>query len=229
MTHLEEELHRLREEMIEMANLVTSQINKSLTALIEEDVDLAREVIFNEKRVNAFELAVDKDCENILALLNPFASDMRFVFATLKINTNFERIGDSAEGIAKYILQSGKCFDQELLNDCHFFDMADTVKEMLEAVTTSYKENNAKLARTVFKKDMILDEINKSSTDNIALYINKRPENVYQALYLLTVIRKLERVGDHITNIAEEIIFHIEAKVLKHIKSAKDEDQEMAD
>ena len=224
MTHLEEELNHLRQEMIEMATLVTSQIEKSLRALTEEDVDLAREVIFNEKRVNAFELSVDKDCENILALLNPFASDMRFVFATLKINTNFERIGDSAEGIAKYILQSGKCFEEELLNDCHFAEMADTVKEMLQSVTNAYKENNAKLARTVFKQDMILDEINKASTDNIALYINKRPENVYQALYLLTVIRKLERVGDHITNIAEEIIFHLEAKILKHIKSAKDED-----
>ena len=224
MTHLEEELNRLREEMIEMANLVTSQIEKSLRALVEEDVDLAREVIFNEKRVNAFELSVDKDCENILALLNPFASDMRFVFATLKINTNFERIGDSAEGIAKYILQSGKCFDDELLNDCRFAEMASTVKEMLHSVTTAYEQNNAKLARTVFKQDMILDEINKASTDNIALYINKRPENVYQALYLLTVIRKLERVGDHITNVAEEIIFHLEAKVLKHInKSARGE------
>ncbi|WP_256011123.1 phosphate signaling complex protein PhoU [Desertivirga xinjiangensis] len=227
MTHLEEELHHLHEEMVEMGNLVKMQIEKSLTALIEEDVDLAREVIFNEKRVNAYELSIDKDCENILALLNPFASDMRFVFATLKINTNFERIGDSAEGIAKYILQSGKCFDKELLNDCHFFEMADTVKQMLHAVTSSYADNNAKLARTVFKQDIILDEINKSSTDNIALYINKRPENIYQALYLLTIIRKLERVGDHITNIAEEIIFHIEAKVLKHIKSAAKEEEDL--
>lgn len=224
MTHLEEELHRLRQEMIEMANLVTSQIEKSLNALIDEDKDLAQEVIFNEKRVNAFELAIDKDCENILALLNPFASDMRFVFATLKINTNLERIGDSAEGIASYLLQSGKCFDKELLDDCRFSEMADTVIDMLKDVTKAYEENNAKLARTLFKKDMILDEINKASTDNLALYINKRPENVYQALYLLTVIRKLERVGDHITNIAEEIIFHLEAKVLKHIKTAKNED-----
>ncbi|WP_207533704.1 phosphate signaling complex protein PhoU [Desertivirga arenae] len=225
MTHLEEELNKLRGEMIEMSNLVASQIEKSLTALVEEDVDLAREVIFNEKRVNAMELSIDKDCENILALLNPFASDMRFVFATLKINTNFERIGDSAEGIAKYILQSGKCFEEELLNDCRFNEMADIVKEMLHAIGKAYEESDAKLARTVFKQDMILDEINKASTDNIALYINKRPENVYQALYLLTVIRKLERVGDHITNIAEEIIFHLEAKVLKHIKKSVEEDE----
>jgi phosphate transport system protein len=225
MTHLEEELNKLREEMIEMANLVTSQIEKSLNALVNEDVDLAREVIFNEKRVNAYELSVDKDCENILALLNPFASDMRFVFATLKINTNFERIGDNAEGIAKYFLQVGKNFEEDLLVECRFHEMAETVADMLRTVTTAYEKNDAKLARTVFKQDMILDEINKSSTDNIAVYINKKPESVYQGLYLLTIIRKLERVGDHITNIAEEIIFHLEAKVLKHIKkNAKDDE-----
>jgi len=207
-----------------MADLVTSQISKSIKALIEEDKDLAREVIFNEKRVNAYELSIDKDCENILALLNPFASDMRFVFATLKINTNLERIGDSAEGIAQYLLMSGKCFDKELLAECRFLEMAETVNEMLLAISRSYAENNAKLARTVFKQDILVDEINKASTDSIAIYINRRPENIYQALYILTIIRKLERVGDHITNIAEEIIFHLEAKVLKHIKKSTEDD-----
>lgn len=224
MTHLEEELQRLRNEMVDMADLVTSQISKSIKALIEEDKDLAREVIFNEKRVNAYELSIDKDCENILALLNPFASDMRFVFATLKINTNLERIGDSAEGIAQYLLMSGKCFDKELLAECRFLEMAETVNEMLLAISRSYAENNAKLARTVFKQDILVDEINKASTDSIAIYINRRPENIYQALYILTIIRKLERVGDHITNIAEEIIFHLEAKVLKHIKKSTEDD-----
>lgn len=218
MTHLEEELQKLKEEMTEMANLVTAQIKKSLRALIEEDFDLAQEVIFNEKRVNAFELTVDKDCEKILALLNPFATDMRFVFATLKINTDFERIGDNAEGIAQYLLMAGKCFDKELLKDCRFFEMADRVNNMLQSITTSYAEGNTKLARTVFKEDKLLDEINKASTEIIASYIKNNPENINQALYLLTVIRKLERVGDHVTNIAEEIIFHLEAKVLKHVK-----------
>ncbi|HEY1024909.1 MAG TPA: phosphate signaling complex protein PhoU [Sphingobacteriaceae bacterium] len=224
MTHLEEALQNLKEEMTGMANLVTSQIKKSLTALVEEDTDLAQEVIFNEKRVNAYELSVDKDCENILALLNPFATDMRFVFATLKINTDFERIGDNAEGIAQYLLMSGKGFDKELLEECRFPEMAETVNNMLQTITRAYAEGNTKLARTIFKQDMILDEINKACTDIIATYIHSKPGNTYQALYLLTVIRKLERVGDHITNIAEEIIFHLEAKVLKHIKKVSDDE-----
>jgi phosphate transport system protein len=221
MTHLEEELQKLKVEMTEMAQLVTLQIQKSLTAFKEGDTDLASEVIFNEKRVNAYELSIDKECENILALLNPFATDMRFVFATLKINSNFERIGDSAEGIAQYLLMAGKTFDSELIRLTRFPEMTETVNIMLQAITKAYAEGDAKLARTIFHLDNILDDINKSATDTIAEYLKGKAANIHQALYLLTIIRKLERVGDHITNIAEEIIFHLEAKVLKHIKKAK--------
>jgi len=218
MTHLEEQLHLLKKQMTAMASLVNSQITKSINSLLEDDTDLAQEVIFNEKRVNAFELAIDKDCENILALLNPFAADMRFVFATLKINTNYERIGDNAEGIANYVVMSGKSFDKKLLNAVRFAEMGTTVNRMLNTISESYTEGNAKLARTVFKQDNILDEINHAATDAVAAYSKENPDNMHQALYLLTIIRKLERVGDHITNIAEEIIFSLEAKVLKHGK-----------
>lgn len=221
MTHLEEELQKLKAEMTEMAQLVTAQIEKSLTALTEGDKDLASEVIFNEKRVNAYELSIDKECENILALLNPFATDMRFVFATLKINSNFERIGDSAEGIAQYLLMAGECFDKELIKVTKFSVMADTVNLMLQSISKAYESGDTKLARTIFNQDNILDEINKNATEVIATYISQKSANVHQALYLLTIIRKLERVGDHITNIAEEIIFHMEAKILKHIKKIK--------
>ena len=221
MTHLEEELQKLKAEMTEMAQLVTAQIEKSLTALTEGDKDLASEVIFNEKRVNAYELSIDKECENILALLNPFATDMRFVFATLKINSNFERIGDSAEGIAQYLLMAGECFDKELIKVTRFSVMADTVNLMLQSISKAYESGDTKLARTIFNQDNILDEINKNATEVIATYISQKSANVHQALYLLTIIRKLERVGDHITNIAEEIIFHMEAKILKHIKKIK--------
>ena len=222
MTHLEEELQKLKRQMTEMSVLVASQIEKSLAALKGEDIDLAREVTFNEKRVNAYELSIDKDCEHILALLNPFASDMRFVFATLKINSNYERIGDNAEGISNYVLLANRGFDPELLNLCRFQEMAETVKAMLNAATQAYTEGDAKLARSIFKQDTILDDINKAATELLASYIKDNIDNTLQALYLLTIIRKLERVGDHITNVAEEIIFYLEAKVLKHgKKSAK--------
>src|SRR5689334_81547 len=104
MTHLEEELASLKTEITEMWLMVISQLHKTKEALIQFDKDLAREVVATEKRVNAQELKIDRECENIIALFNPVAVDLRTVLAILKINNNLERSGDIAEGIAKYII-----------------------------------------------------------------------------------------------------------------------------
>ena len=115
MTRLQEELKHLRENLSEMAALVKKQLEKSVRSLLEEDEDLANEVIVNEKRVNAMELNIDRECEHIFALLNPVAQDMRFVFSTLKINADLERIGDYGEGIANLVILGKKSFDKELI------------------------------------------------------------------------------------------------------------------
>src|SRR6187549_3037769 len=115
MTHLDSELKKLRQDMLEMFFLVKSQLEKSNEALVEFDKDLAREVRVNEKRVNSYELKLDRDCENIIALFNPVAVDLRFILALLKINSNLERIGDIAEGIAQFVLSIKNAPDPELL------------------------------------------------------------------------------------------------------------------
>src|SRR5258705_6781819 len=115
MSQLAIELKELKTEVINMWNLVHSQVIKSNISMINFDKNLAREVVSREKRVNGLELKIDRDCENIFALLTPVAVDLRFVLAVLKINTNFERIGDIVEGVAKYILSAEKPFNQELL------------------------------------------------------------------------------------------------------------------
>src|SRR5476649_2205413 len=108
MTQIETEITALKKELVSMWMLVQSQLNKAKDAMTNFDKDLAREVLVKEKRVNSFELKIDRDCENIFALYCPVAIDLRFLLAALKINTNLERIGDIAEGIAKYIIQSLK-------------------------------------------------------------------------------------------------------------------------
>ena len=105
MTHLEKEIHDLKNSLIDMWKLLDLQFDKIKCSIINFDRDLARDVIVNEKRVNSFELQIDKDCENIFALFNPVAIDLRFVLAVLKINTNLERIGDMANGVAKFIVE----------------------------------------------------------------------------------------------------------------------------
>lgn len=218
MIHIEVELQKLKAQMSELIDLTVKQMNKSLIAIKEFDKDLAREVIINEKRVNALELKIDKDCENLFALQTPVAGDLRFVFANLKINSNYERIGDNAAGIAQYVLLNDKKVDPELFKMTRFNELGENVQEMLEDIALAYQNDDTKLARGVFKKDSVVNEINKAASENIAGYITKNPDNVLQALYLQTIIRKMERTGDHVTNIAEEIIFYTEGKILKHGK-----------
>jgi len=180
------------------------------------DKDLAREVILKERRVNGYELKIDRDCENIFALLTPVAIDLRFVLAVLKINSNLERIGDIAEGIAKYIISAEQPFKPELLDATKLTEMYEESINILEDTLTAFENEDTILARGVFKKDEFLDEINIAANNLIEEYLKQNPKDIDQALYVLSIIRKLERVGDQSKNISEEIIFYLEAKVLKH-------------
>lgn len=216
MAQIETELQLLKTEVVNMWSLVNSQLNKARLAFLNLDKDLAREVVLKEKRVNGSELAIDRDCENIFALYCPVAIDLRFLLAVLKINTNLERTGDIAEGIAKYVLDAEVPFSQQLLDDARILPMYEESVRMLEDTQEAFEKEDTILARGVFKKDEFLDEINRASHKVLEKHIKSHPEDTAQALWILSTIRKLERVGDQSKNIAEEIIFYLEAKVLKH-------------
>jgi phosphate transport system protein len=216
MTQLETELQFLKNEVINMWGLVRSQLVKAKTSMLNFDKDLAREVVLKERRVNGSELKIDRDCENIFALLTPVAVDLRFVLAVLKINSNLERIGDIAEGIAKYVLSMDTQFKDELLEATYVKKMYDESIVILEDTLAAFENEDTILARKVFKKDEYLDDINLQANELLETYLKTHPEDIDQALYILSIIRKLERVGDQSKNISEEIIFYLEAKVLKH-------------
>ena len=208
--------------------LILKQLGASLTdtssaltdtsgVLVTLDKELARQVIVRERRVNASELKIDSDVEDVIALYNPVAIDLRFVLAMLKINTNLERLGDFAEGIARFVLKCEEpVLDAELLKRLRLEEMLGEVLSMLELAKRALNEESIELATAVFSKDNLLDEINAEATTVLAGYIKEHPESVLSCLNLVSVFRKLERSGDHITNIAEEIVFFMDAKVLKH-------------
>lgn len=221
MNHLDHELKLLKDEINSMWLLVISQLHKTQQALLTYDQDLAREVLMNEKRVDAMELKIDLDCENLIALFNPVAIDLRFILAGLKINNNLERIGDIAKGIAKLIVQTEQNFDQNLIESTETNIMFEEAIDMLSDLQQVFESENTKEARKIFARDEILNEINHKINTTIQLYIQQNPDKIDQALNIHSTIRKLERIGDQTTNIAEEIIFFIEAKVLKHSKKYK--------
>lgn len=214
---IESELVLLKKEIDEMWTLVYNQLDRAGESVLTLDKELAQQVVVRERRVNAFELKIDSDIEDIIALYNPVAIDLRFVLAMLKINTNLERLGDFAEGIARFVLRCKEpALDSDLLKQLRLEEMLAEVRFMLELAKRALNEESLELATAVFAKDNFLDDINADATEILADYISKHPENIHSCLDLVGVFRKLERSGDHITNIAEEIVFFIDAKVLKH-------------
>lgn len=218
MIHLDEQLNELKQEVLAMMNLVKTQLSKGKEAVLNFDKDLAHEIHSSEKRVNGMELSIDRACENTLALYNPVAIDLRFVMASFKISSDLERLGDNAVGIAKYINNVEAPLDKKDLTKFRFEQMYNNALLILDDVFEAFETEDTKLARKVFVKDQLLNEINRQAANVAVELIKENPERTYNYLYLLAIIRKLERVGDLSKNIAEELIFYIEAKVLKHNK-----------
>jgi phosphate transport system protein len=139
MAQLETELQLLKTEAVNMWTLVSSQLSKAKTAFLTFDKDLAREVVLKEKRVNGSELKIDRDCENLFALFCPVAIDLRFLLAILKINSNLERIGDIAEGIAKYLIDAESPFSDELLKVTRILPMYEEAVNMLNDTQAAFE------------------------------------------------------------------------------------------
>lgn len=220
MTHLDTEIHNLREEIIEMHRMVRTQLVKCRSALLNFDRDLAKEIVTTEKRINALELKIDRDSENMLALFNPVAVDLRFILAVLKINSNLERIGDHAEGIARYVLDLNNPSEKDILTKYRVEEGFEVAVSMIDDSLDALLKEDTSLARKVFLKDEALDHLNKNATIATIDLIKKNTPEPLHYINMLSIVRKLERVGDQTKNIAVEIIFFIEAKVLKHGKKA---------
>lgn len=218
MSNLDNEIKLLKDNILELMFLVKNQLEKGQKAFDHFDEELAHEITANEKRVDSLELTIDRDCENLLALYNPVAVDLRFVMASFKINSDLERIGDHANSIAKYILDFGRAMDDQSIRKMRVDEMYATSLKMMSNIFNAFITEDTDLARKVFKLDKTLNEINKQVSEVTTELISADVEQTQNYLYLFSIIRKLERVGDLTKNIAEELIFYIEAKVLKHQK-----------
>ncbi|MGB7784804.1 MAG: phosphate signaling complex protein PhoU [Salinimicrobium sp.] len=218
MISLDQHKEALNQSGLEMLNLCKKQLENAREAFFNHDSEIAEEVLHTENRVNALDLKIDRDCERFIALHNPVASDLRFVLALRKINFDLERVGDHAYGISNYIITVDAPIEDRLMQKMRVVEMFDCAQSMLDDITDAYNEVDTKVARKVFKKDKVLNEINMSSFSIISEEVKKDPKLIDQCMLLFSVIKKLERIGDLVTNIAEEIIFFREAEVLKHRK-----------
>lgn len=214
---VENELQTIKQEVNDMWELVQKQFENARAAVLSGDRNLAAVVIGREKRVNSFELRIDSDIEDFIALYNPVAIDLRFSLAMLNITSNLERLGDYAEGIARFVVRNEMDAQvKELVSQMGLLKMYDMVLDMLSTVFKALKNHDIEAAKSVFGCDDAIDDINRDSLDRLTEYATAHPQSVRLCLEVSALFRKLERAGDHINNLAEQTVYYIDAEVLKH-------------
>jgi len=217
MKHSEQELFLLKAEVIEMWKFVISQLEKSKSALLNDDYELAREVMIREKRVDLYELKIESDCENHIALYAPVAIDLRLVLSLLKITSSLERIGDFAESIARYvIMENSTILNPKIVEDLKVETMFDLVIGMLTDTFALFNSGKTEVYGKILFKDDDVDTIYKNSFNIMTQFLLNNPTMIRSGLELILVVRKLERIGDYCSNLVEDVVFYVDAKVLKH-------------
>lgn len=212
--HFERELESLKTMLIKMGSVVEENVDKALRALVDENSTLADSVIESDDRVNSLEIEIDNAVIDILALHQPVASDLRMIIAAQKINNDLERIGDHAVNIAESVLTLGRTDVKEPLLEIP--RMAVVTKAMLRQALDSFILLDPKLARAVLERDDQIDNLNREMTKAVIEIIKNDTAMIEGAMQLVRVSRNLERVADLATNIAEEVIFLTQARVVKH-------------
>jgi len=212
--HFDQQLEKLKTKIIKMCSLVDEQVEFVIKAVEEENSDLAKIVIERDAKVDKYDLKIDRICQKIFALNQPVAMDLRLIMSALTINNNLERIGDIAVNIAENFLISGK--KPEFYSRLKINEMSIIVKEMIKNAIDSFIENNAKLAQKVISTDDALDEMNAYNHKVLIEIMKEDKNNIEPAVAFLVITRMMERMGDHATNIAEDVYFIVEAQMIKH-------------
>jgi phosphate transport system protein len=212
--HIERQVDQLKERILRVGTLVEEAISKSITALINRDVQLAQRVAANDEQIDRMEVEVEEECLKILALYQPVAADLRFVVAVLKINNDLERMGDLAKNIAKRVAQLANGEPCELPPEIRTMAMQaqEMVKQSLDAVVQA----DPALARQVREEDDAVDEYRQQIRRKVLEGIVKRPENVENLLRVNSVSKHIERIADMATNIAEDVIYMVEGDIVRH-------------
>jgi phosphate transport system protein len=214
MRHFVEDLELLKTKLLEMGALVESAIQRSISAVTQKDRGAADQVFMNEARINAIEIEIDDFAISLLALQQPMAADLRLIVAALKINTDLERMGDLAVNIAQRAmsLMEGPVI-KPMIDIPH---IAGLVQSMVRKALDAFVHRDADLARSVLSSDDAVDNMRTACYHELVSFMEQDPQHIQQALALLWITRNLERIADHSTNIAEDVLFLVKGVDVRH-------------
>ncbi|MFH1893128.1 MAG: phosphate signaling complex protein PhoU [Candidatus Zixiibacteriota bacterium] len=211
---LQKEIEALKKKVTFISTLVEESVYNSVKAVSERNQELARTVIDGDVEIDRMEVEVEEDCLKILALYQPVAVDLRFIVAVLKMNSDLERIGDFSVNIAQSADFLCSQRTTETLFD--FPQMSKKVLNMLRMSIDSLVSMDADIARSVLEADDEVDDMNRAMFRQVQDEIRKHPDDAECLIRLLSVSRYLERIADHTTNIAEDVIYMISGEIVRH-------------
>jgi phosphate transport system protein len=212
--HFEEELQALKQRLLGMGDLVEERVHRAVRSLIERRLDEAERVIASDQEVNSLQIEIDDRCLKLLALQQPMATDLRLITSAMKINADLERIGDQAVNIAENVL---KILPQPPLKPLIDIPrMAEIAQKMTRDALDSFVRKDPELARAVLQRDDEVDSLKDQVFRELLTYMMADPGTIQRALALILISRNIERIADHATNIAEDVIFLVEAKDVRH-------------
>ena len=212
--HFREELEALQGRLLEMGGLAEERVRQAVQGLAGRDAPLIDTVLRGDEPINAFHIEVDERCFRLLALHQPMATDLRSIVAAVKINTDLERVGDLAVNIAEAAKRYATHPPVKKLIDIP--QMAEIAQSMLRDALDAFVRRDTALAQHVLNEDDKLDSLKTQVFRDLLTYMLKDPATVEPALDLILVSRHLERIGDHATNIAEDVIFMVSAVDVRH-------------
>jgi len=211
--HIERQIGNLKEKIRRVGTVVEEAISKSISAVINRDVQLAQRVLASDEAFDRMEVEVEEECLKILALYQPVAADLRFVVAVLKINNDLERMWDLAKNIAKRVAQLEGAGPVELPPEIR--TMAMQAEEMVRACLTAVIDGDPVLARKIRAQDDIVDEARQRVRRRILAGIKDHPENVEALLRVNSITKHIERIADMATNVAEDVIYMVEGEIVR--------------
>jgi len=214
LRHFVEELEELKAKLLEQASLVETQIYSSITAVVEKDESLTRDVLKIETRINQIEIDIDDAAVSLLALQQPMAADLRFIISAIKINNDLERMGDLAVHISQRAVSLlSEPVVRPMIDIPH---IAALVQSMVRKALDSFVMRDADLARSVLASDDAVDSLRNASFHELISFMEQDPRNIRQSIDLLSIVRNLERIADHATNIAEDVLFLTKGIDVRH-------------